>query len=140
MICPFCGQELRFAATAVVWYCRKHGFLSGNEKLWQALIQSQRDLQDKKEELEEFKKHHAMWEQIRNNTILALEKDLQIAKQALERYAKTDDWCYPEEERNPNFDYRRDWLSPKSVLLARKALAQITHDNSEKPNNQEHKD
>lgn len=90
--CPFCGEELdpRFDAyheTITSWVCINEKCVSFDwefpPKAWQVLIQSQRDLQDKKEELEEFKKHHAMWEQIRNNTILALEKDLQIAKQAL---------------------------------------------------------
>ncbi len=84
-------------------------------RLRDLLSQSQRDLQDKKEELEEFKKHHAMWEQIRNNTILALEKDLQIAVGTLRSIGACNN-------RVSNLALQK---------MAHNALAQINHDNKD---------
>lgn len=129
LLCPFCGEELdteNYYVRCRNPYCNETVEMDGTEEIWQALIQSQRDLQDKKEELEEFKKHHAMWEQIRNNTILALEKDLQIAKQMLEETKKLITKFY---NSHPTITVYQVLTGINS--FATQALTQITHDNKD---------
>ena len=49
-----------------------------------------------KADIEDYKKYKALWEQIRNNTILELERKLKIARKALKEVLQdeSDEWFY----------------------------------------------
>lgn len=85
--CPFCQQELRQDYTGVMYCCNEDCEQSadwyGSQILWQALIQAKQDLENAKADIEDYKKDKALWEQIRNNTILELERKLKTARNAL---------------------------------------------------------
>lgn len=74
--CPFCGEEL---TEYPVWgfgcgntNCNKTDGVVGSEKLWQALIQSQKDLAESQQAT------------LQNaQTVLEIHKDLEIAREAL---------------------------------------------------------
>ena len=55
IICPLCGELAGKLLCDIGEYVCKKCRTSGNDKMWQALIQSQRDLQIAKQALEEIK-------------------------------------------------------------------------------------
>lgn len=99
--CPFCQQELReiyFNGVGVGYICpnpncKKAEKIKGNVEFWQALIQAKQDLETAKADIEDYKKYKALWGQIRNNTILELERKLEIATKALKGTKKVCDGC-----------------------------------------------
>lgn len=105
MICPFCGEKL---TEYPVWgfgcgntNCNKTDGVVGSEKLWQALIESQKDLADMKEQAEfnaimrgkdDADEIFGLKEQIEicnkreyklTEQIAILKQDLEIAREAL---------------------------------------------------------
>lgn len=89
--CPFCQHELHkdpdgyyscYTDNCSVMSAGGNG-ACGTESLWAALIQAKQDLETAKADIEDYKKYKALWEQIRNNTILELEHKLEIARKAL---------------------------------------------------------
>ena len=89
---------------------------SASKKIWQALIQAKQDLEIAKADIEDYKKHNALWEQIRNNTILELERKLEIATKALKDITK-------------EHSAFADWVFKAVTMkgIAEKALEQIEH-------------
>ena len=91
--CPFCQQELRQDYTGVMYCynedCEQSADWFGSSSLWQALIQSQQDLEESQQATLE-----------NAQTVLEIHKDLDIARQALE-FVKTlnerQDGCFEED-------------------------------------------
>ena len=57
LLCPFCGEELdteNYYVRCRNPYCNETAEMDGTEEIWQALIQSQRDLQIAKQALEDI--------------------------------------------------------------------------------------
>lgn len=81
LICPFCQQELRQDYTGVMYCCNEDCEQSadwyGSQILWQALIQSQKDLEESRQATLE-----------NAQTVLEIHKDLEIARQALKGIAE----------------------------------------------------
>lgn len=145
--CPYCSADLE--STTGGWEygctnteCQSAGTLCGTKELWQALIQSQKDLADMEEQAEfnaimrgkdDADEIFGLKEQIEicnkreyklTEQIAILKQDLKIARKALE-------------------ELRGDRRLPPQTpweIIADKALEQITHDNSEKANSGEHKE
>lgn len=89
----------------------------GNAALWQALIQAKQDLETAKADIEDYKKYKALWEQIRNNTILELERKLEITRKAMNQVMSMG--------AKNNICYHLKAKTVKSILG--KALEQIEH-------------
>ena len=96
--CPFCGKKLvqdrERSVLSIIYRCPddkcflKYGCAESDT--WQALIQAKQDLEIAKADIEDYKKYKALWEQIRNNTILELERKLEIATKALKQIVCAD--------------------------------------------------
>ena len=61
--CPFCGAELeKEQGSERWWYCVNakcvHKYTTTHETIWQALIQSQKDLEIARKALEEISSHY----------------------------------------------------------------------------------
>lgn len=85
--CPVCQQDLFQTAEPLQYCCMNKdcpsGFtLAGTPQLWQALIQSQQDLEESQQATLE-----------NAQTILEIHKDLEIAQKALEEIKKVCDGC-----------------------------------------------
>lgn len=110
--CPFCQTELDYDEYGWDYSCPNHkcratkGVLCGTKSLWQALIQSQQDLEESQQATLE-----------NAQTILEIHKDLEIARKALV-FVKTlnerQDGCFEE-------DYETQ------MRTVYKALKQIEH-------------
>lgn len=121
--CPFCRRALARHGVQGREYgvCRGENCPSDRVflpiEIWQALTQAKQDLATAKADIEDYKKHKVLWEQIRNNTILELERKLKIATKALV-FVKTlnerQDGCFEE-------DYETQ------MRTVYKALEQIEH-------------
>ena len=126
--CPFCQQELHkdpdgyyscYTDNCSVMSASGNG-ASGTESLWTALIQAKQDL----------KTISAKYAQS--------QKSVEIARQALENIKNN----YEEHTGAESVGFTINWdvAAKKMHDCAEKALAQITHDNSEKANSVEHKE
>lgn len=152
MICPFCQTELDMDIMGQMGCpngkCKESMFMVGTKELWDALIQSQRDLGNANEEIETLKQNleyekeqNKCWEhnysvkteqhergyEYAVKTINRLESDLQIAKQALKKYASKGDW-------GDAMDENGCWINDSQFYangytVAETAFEQITHDN-----------
>lgn len=117
--CPFCQTELDYDGYGWDYSCPNHkcratkGVLCGTKSLWQALIQSQQDLEESQQATLE-----------NAQTILEIHKDLEIARKALEEIKKVCDgcrWCGLNLYDPTAYDGRR------IAETAYKALEQIGH-------------
>lgn len=116
--CPLCNAKLR--PIGGFWDCpNDHREWAGTKELWQALTQAKQDLENAKADIEDYKKYKALWERIRNNTILELERKLEIARQALEEIRDETG------EDRAGFSYVVLAINMKET--AEKALEQIEH-------------
>lgn len=102
--CPFCQTKLEQMHDKKLLGCSKCLHIADGA-FWAKAIQSQKDLEESqqatlenaqtvleihkdletaKADIEDYKKYKALWEQIQNNTILELERKLEIARKALD--------------------------------------------------------
>lgn len=58
LVCPFCGKKLWYDEQDGIYRCMKSGcvmdYEGGTEKLWQELIQTKKELEIAKEEIEQL--------------------------------------------------------------------------------------
>lgn len=128
--CPFCGEELDKDISGELGCpndkCKESMFLISTEELWQALIQAKQDLKqyEHKDNLQQqlnannnqIQENYKQIVEIDERIIENLEKDLQIARQALEDIVKE------------HFSFA-DWVFKAVTMkgIADKALEQIEH-------------
>ena len=84
MKCPFCGKKLWYDEQDDIYRCMKSAcvmdYEGGTEKLWQAFIQSQKDLEKSKERYSVLKKKVLDWQM----EAIVRNAELKIARNALE--------------------------------------------------------
>lgn len=134
MICPFCGQELEQEQGSDEWFycvnakcCYNH--TTSYKTVWQALIQSKEEIECLKHNYSVVKEQHERGYAYATKTINRLESDLQIAKQALKKYASKGDW-------GDAMDENGSWINDSlfyanGYTVAETALEQITHDSKD---------
>ena len=141
--CPFCQQELHkdpdgyyscYTDNCSVMSAGGNG-ASGTESLWQALTQAKQDLEQYKHKDNLQQQLNANNNQIQENykqiveidgrIIESLEKDLEIARKALEKLNCEYDNCRVEEFEGADIDW--EWWAMAAKNVVENALEQIEH-------------